>query len=233
MKISVIIPVHNQVEYLEDAIESAYNQTHPVHEIIVVNDGSTDSSGEIAERYAFRQFPLLGSPVKVIHQVNKGLPSARNTGIMNATGDYILPLDADDMLMENAIELLTRKIMETNCDVVAPSFVEFGESNRQVILQPFNLDELKKANRLGYFSAIRRSVLLEVGGYNPKMIWGFEDWDLWFDLQKRGKSFLLLNAPEYLLVKYRVKKQSMLIEANKHFDELYRQIMINHPTLFQ
>lgn len=232
-KVSIIIPCFNQGEYLEDAIESAWNQTHPPHEIIVVNDGSTDNSAEIAERYMFKQFPLLESPVRVIHQVNKGLSSARNTGIMAATGDYILPLDADDILMENAIEVITRKILETNSDVIAPSFIEFGTSDRKVIVQPFTLDDLKQANRLGYFSAIKRSVLIEVGGYNPKMKWGYEDWDLWFDLIKRGKSFMILNGEEYILVKYRVKEHSMLTNAVQHHQELTNQIMLNHPELFR
>lgn len=232
-KISIIIPVYNQAEYLEESIESAWNQTHPPHEIIVVNDGSTDNSAEIAERYMFKQFPLLESPVRVIHQVNKGLSSARNTGIMAATGDYILPLDADDILMENAIEVITRKILETNSDVIAPSFIEFGTSDRKVIVQPFTLDDLKQANRLGYFSAIKRSVLIEVGGYNPKMKWGYEDWDLWFDLIKRGKSFMILNGEEYILVKYRVKEHSMLTNAVQHHQELTNQIMLNHPELFR
>src|SRR3990167_2888452 len=84
-KISVIIPSYNQASYLPDAIESVLTQKVAPHEIIVVDDGSTDGSLEIARKYA----------VKVIVQVNKGLPSARNTGIMNATGDYILPLDAE------------------------------------------------------------------------------------------------------------------------------------------
>lgn len=229
-KISIIIPVWNQGEYLEDAIESAYNQTMQAHEIIVINDGSSDDTQEIAERFMFKEFPMISSPVRVINQVNKGLASARNTGIMNATGDYILPLDGDDMLEENAIEVLTREISQTNADVVAPSFREFGKSDREIIIGSFTMDELKVGNRLGYFCAIRRIVLLECGGYNPKMKWGWEDWDMWFDLFKRGKSICPLKD---ILVKYRVKERSMIHEANEHADELHAQIRKNHPTLFQ
>lgn len=230
-KISIIIPAYQQAEFLEDCIESCYNQTYPAHEIIVVNDGSTDNTREIAERYMFKEFPLLDSPVKVIHQVNKGLASARNTGIMNATGDYILPLDADDMLMENAIEVITRKILETNCDVIAPSFVEFGKSNREVIIQPItDVKELLVGNRFGYFSAIRRSVLLEVGGYSPRMTWGWEDYALWFDIFTRGKSLAVI--PD-ILVKYRVRENSMITTANQHAQELWAQIRKDFPYLFQ
>lgn len=228
--ISIVIAAYNQGEYLEDAIESAYNQTAPAHEILICNDGSTDDTKEIAERYMFKEFPMIESPVRVINTNNRGLPSARNCGIMSATGTYILFLDSDDMLAENAIERLTKEIMETNADIIAPSLQEFGKSEREVILGKFNIEDLKTANRLGYFSLIRRTALLECGGYNPKMKWGYEDWDLWFDLFKRGKSITVI--PD-MLVKYRVKEKSMLQEANAHADELYNQIMKNHPEIFK
>lgn len=229
MKISVGIASYNQAQYLEDAIESVYGQTFPAHEIIICNDGSTDTSLEIAERYAFKEFPQIESPVKVINHVNKGLPSARNSIIMNATGDYILFLDADDILMENALLFLHKAMVETNADVIAPSFKEFGLSDREVILQGFTLEDLKQANRLGYFSAIKRSVLLEVGGYSPRMTFGFEDYHLWFDLFSRGKSFILLQD---ILVKYRVKEHSMIHEANQHQAELHAQIQKDFPNVF-
>ncbi len=229
MTISIIIPVFNQGEYLEEAIESAYNQTIAAQEIIVVNDGSTDNSLEVAERYMFKNLPGLESHVRVINQVNKGLPSARNTGIMNATGDYLLFLDADDLLEETAVEKISNAIAQTNADIVAPSFTMFGKENRTVIIGIPTMDELKIANRLGYFCAIRRTTLLEVGGYNPKMKWGWEDYDLWFDLFKRGKTLAVIQES---LVRYRTKEVSMLTESNKHSAELWGQIHINHPEVF-
>jgi len=228
-EISIVIPSFNQSEYLEDAIESCYNQSMPACEILVIDDGSSDDSLEVARRYEFREFPGVESPVRVISQVNKGLPSARNSGIMNAKGDYIQFLDADDMLMENALARIHQEIVQTNADIVAPSFKEFGKSERDVILAGFTMDDLKLANRLGYFSCVRKSALLEVGGYNPKMKWGWEDWDLWFDLFKRGKTIAVIQE---ILVKYRVKEKSMLYEANQHAEELYAQIKKNHPSLF-
>jgi cellulose synthase/poly-beta-1,6-N-acetylglucosamine synthase-like glycosyltransferase len=228
-RISIIIPVYQQGEYLEDAIESAYNQTKSPHEIIIINDGSTDDTQEIAERYMFKDFPLIESPVKVINQVNKGLPSARNTGIMATTGDYCLFLDADDILRDNAISTFTKEIIETNADIIAPSFVEFGKSNREVIIQPFSMEDLKVANRLGYFGCIRRSALIECGGYSPKMKWGYEDYHLWFDLFRRGKSIAPIKD---VLVAYRIKEKSMIHTANEHADELHAQIRKDFPHLF-
>src|SRR3990167_5492324 len=125
MSISICIASCNQGDYLEDAIESCYDQTGQPLEILVIDDGSKDDSLEIARRYEFKEFPMIESPVRVISQVNKGLASARNTGIMNAKGDYIMFLDADDMLKENAIARITQDINQTNADIVAPSFKEF------------------------------------------------------------------------------------------------------------
>lgn len=227
--ISICIPAFNQGEYLEDCLDSVYNQTVQAHEIIVVNDGSTDNTREIAERYTFKELPQIESPVRVIHQVNKGLPSARNTGIMNATGQYILFLDADDVLMENAIEKITSAIAQTNADIIAPSFRTFGKAEQDVILQAPTMDEMKVANRLGYFSAIRKSALLEIGGYNPRMRWGYEDYDLWFDLFKRNKTLCVLQES---LVMYRVKEKSMIHDAQAHHSELIEQIHKNHPEIW-
>lgn len=216
MKVSIVIPCWNQAEYLPEAIGSALGQTYKDIEVIVVNDGSPDATAEIATKY----------PVKLVNQVNKGLASARNTGVMNAIGDYILFLDADDILLENCVE----RMMQETADVIAPSFRCFGVSDRECVLTNIpTLEDFKTANRIGYFSAIRRSVLLEVGGYNPKMLYGFEDYDLWFDIFKRGHS--LAVTPE-ILVLYRTKTNSMIHEANKHSDFLLGQIRKNHPTVF-
>lgn len=230
MSISIIIPSYNQAEYLAEAIESAYNQTLAPHEIIVVDDGSTDNSLGIAESYMFKQFPAIESPVRVINQVNKGLPSARNTGIMNATGQYCLFLDADDKLREDAVQKIMLTISQTNSDIIAPSFKCFGKSDQEVTLGMPNIEEFKVGNRLGYFSAFRRSILLECGGYNPKMKWGYEDYDLWFDLFKRGKTLTVLPDP---LVFYRIKDKSMIHEAQAHHKELMEQIVTNHPEIWK
>lgn len=226
MKFSIIIPVYNYAHYLSEAVGSALAQTIP-SEVIIVNDGSTDNSLEVAQSYESRG-------VKVINQVNKGLPSARNTGIMNATSDFILFLDADDILLGDCIEKIIEGIkrweekFNNYPDIIAPSFKEFGTRDREVILLGTPLiKDFTTANRLGYFSAIKKSVLLEVGGYSPKMAKGYEDYHLWFDILKRGHKVLTLQD---ILVLYRVKENSMLVEAQKyHHEELMAQIKKDHP----
>ena len=219
MKISCIIPCYKQADYLPHAIESVLSQTVKPHEIIVVIDGSPDDSLQIAKSY--------GSQIKVINQVNKGLASARNTGLMNMTGDYFLGLDADDMMLENCIEKISQVIEETNADMVAPSFKTFGTSNEKVILMPDpTLEDFKSANRIPYFSAIKKEALLEVGGYSPRMTFGYEDYHLWVNLLTMGKK--LITIPDTLIL-YRTKEKSMIHDAQQHHEELMAQIYKDFP----
>lgn len=219
---SIVIPSYNQQEFLPDAIESALEQKKDGKQIIVVDDGSTDNSLKIAQSY----------PVKVISQVNKGLASARNTGIMNACGEYILPLDADDILMPDCLEKMSAAIEATHADIIAPSFKNFGVLNEPVILHPQPTLELMRdvGNMLPYFCAIKREALLECGGYSPRMTWGYEDFHLWFDLFMRGKTLVVLKD---ILVLYRTKSESMLTEANRHRGELLAQIAKDFPSVWQ
>ena len=217
-KITIGIPVYKQSEFLSNAIESALDQTVNC-EVIVCADGDNEAY-EIAKKY----------PIKVIQQVNKGLASARNTLIMNMSGNFFLPLDADDMLLENCIERIEKTIKENpNVEVIGLSLKTFGSSNQEIILMPNpTIEDFKTGNRLGYCCAIKKSALLAVGGYNPKMVWGAEDYDLWFDLLKRG--YKIVTIPEVLWL-YRIKPNSMWTETAKHKEEFMNQIKINHPEI--
>ncbi len=207
--ISIIIPVFNGAEWLAEAIDSALSQRgEELPEVIVVNDGSTDDSLSIAKNYE--------PTIKIISQINKGLASARNTGIMNAKGRYCLFLDADDKLLPLAVRKIEEKIPqlidiltgdERSPDIIAPSFKEFGLGNRDIILMDNpKLEDFKTGNRLGYCAAIRKSALLEVGGYSPKMVEGYEDLHLWINLLTKG--FKIRTIPDILWM-YRIKKESM------------------------
>ena len=218
-KISVCIPCWNQAQYLPEAIESVLNQTVKPHEIIVINDGSPDETRYVAAQY----------DVRYIEQANKGLASSRNTGIMNMTGNYLYPLDADDKMAPNCIEVVTEAIEKNpDADIVAPSFRCFGENVGDVLLIPEpKLEDFKLGNRIGYFSAIKKEALLEIGGYSPKMTHGYEDLHLWINLLSKGKKIITL--PEYLIF-YRTKKESMITDAQKHHSELMAQIYKDFPN---
>lgn len=122
-KVSVIIPVYNVEEYLAECIESVLNQTYMDFELILVNDGSKDKSGEICDRYA-----LNDSRINVIHKENGGASSARNIGIETALGDYIYYLDSDDILEKNAIECLVTSAENSKANIVFFEADSFGVS---------------------------------------------------------------------------------------------------------
>ena len=111
--ISVIIPVYNAELYLKRCIECVISQTYNNLEIILVDDGSTDSSGDICDKYAIKD-----SRIKVFHNKNMGPGATRNYGFEVSCGDFIFYLDSDDYISDSCIEGLIRKFAETNADIV-------------------------------------------------------------------------------------------------------------------
>lgn len=110
--ISIIVPVFNVEKYLNRCIDSLCNQTYENIEIVLIDDESTDSSGKMCDEWAEKD-----KRIKVIHKKNGGSGYARNTGIEAAIGDYVAYADADDYLLENAIEKVVKKIQMTNADI--------------------------------------------------------------------------------------------------------------------
>ncbi len=119
IKISVIVPVYNTEKYLANCLDSIINQTYKNLEIIVINDGSTDNSKAILNKYAQKE-PRL----KIIVQKNQGLSGARNSGLKIASGDFITFIDSDDMVEPKMFEKMLDALQETNADVAVCSFKE-------------------------------------------------------------------------------------------------------------
>src|SRR4051794_27224211 len=111
-RLSVVVPIYNVEEFLEPCLDSLAEQTFTDLQVVMVDDGSTDRSGAIAEAYAARdpRFELVRRP-------NGGLSAARNTGIEAATGDYLAFVDSDDLVTKNAYELLVGTLEETGSDL--------------------------------------------------------------------------------------------------------------------
>lgn len=112
-KVSIIIPVYNVEKYLEECVESILTQDYENKEIVLVNDGSTDSSPSLCDKFAEEN-----ECVKVVHKENCGLSMARNTGIEHATGDYILFVDSDDFVESNSLDKIMETAIENDADVV-------------------------------------------------------------------------------------------------------------------
>lgn len=126
--ISIIMPVYNAEKYLNRSIESIMNQTYNNIEIILVNDGSTDNSLEICTNYQEKD-----NRIKLINQENKGVSFARNKGIDESTGDYIMFIDSDDYIEKNMIEDMVEKIIEDDIDLIISGIKMSYIKNGQVI----------------------------------------------------------------------------------------------------
>lgn len=113
IKFSVLVPVYKVEKYIDECIQSVLNQTYQNFELILVDDGSPDRSGQICDEYAAKD-----SRIKVFHKENGGLMSARRYGIAKAGGDYYVFLDSDDYIALNSLEILERNISQTGADCV-------------------------------------------------------------------------------------------------------------------
>lgn len=175
--VSIIVPIYNSEAFLDKLIQSTINQTYKNIEIILVNDGSTDLSKEICDKYTF-----IDSRIKTIHKDNGGLVSSRKTGLKMATGDYILYIDGDDWIELDLIENYIEAVLKYNADVVISSHMENLEGRIEILTNSippgfYDKDKLKsivypkmlyngKFSQFGIFSyswgkLYRREVLIE------------------------------------------------------------------------
>lgn len=129
--VSIVLPIYNVERYLDRCVKSVVGQTYKNIEVILVDDGSTDGCPGMCDAWG-----LCDERIKVVHKENAGLGMARNTGIDNATGDYICFFDSDDYIRNDTIERIVTCIKETNADLIIFGFVSVnaqGEIKRSVI----------------------------------------------------------------------------------------------------
>lgn len=137
--ISVIVPVYNVEEYLEECLESIREQTYTDIEVILVNDGSTDSSRQICERYCEKD-----NRFKLINQENQGQSVARNRGVKESIGEYIMFVDSDDVININVLEVLI-PYMKTEVDIVECRMTRKKKNSILMrLLQLYSKEILKK-----------------------------------------------------------------------------------------
>lgn len=148
-KVSIIIPVYNTGEYLYECIYSVLNQSLKEIEIIIINDGSTDNSGEICEYFA-----RIDSRIKVIHNDNRGVSASRNLGISLSNGKYTCFIDSDDFIDINMLEKLYKKAELYECDMVYCDLT--------IKYPNFNINDT--------ISSLEKSVLLEKDNISPDVL---------------------------------------------------------------
>lgn len=145
--ISVIIPVYNVEAYIRKSLESVCRQSYKDLEIIIIDDGSTDSSGIICDEYARKDKRII-----VKHQKNGGAASAKNTGLKIANGEYLAFLDSDDFLELDAYEIMVRELNKYQADVVQCGFYKVYKNKREEKLDILEVKEFDACSYLKHFT---------------------------------------------------------------------------------
>lgn len=202
--VSIVIPCYNHGCFLRDAISSALNQSYTHTEIIVVDDGSVDNTEDVAGSFKELIF---------IKQKNSGLPAARNTGLSRCKGEYVVFLDADDMLHDRAVETNIgyflgnkscafvsgghKRILADGSETVPPNDATVKENHYEAFLQ---------GNYIGMHAAVmyRRDILIKEGGFDPELK-ACEDYELYFRLSRK---YPVLNHSKKI-TSYRIHDTNM------------------------
>ena len=209
--ISIIIPVYNKGQYLERSIESILYQSFNNWELILVDDGSTDGSGLICDKYAAQD-----SRIKVIHKKNGGVSSARNIGIQNANGTYLVFCDADDTITTNALQILYDAMNNNNADLVVGGFrnIELNTSRNTKIIkeqlarQEISIDKTNIKEKISFFwqennmmsacgKIFRNDIIYENNITFSEDLVVLEDFCFVLDYLQYSESFICINDVVY------------------------------------
>ncbi|MEP6485797.1 glycosyltransferase [Microcoleus vaginatus GB2-A3] len=227
--VSVIIPCYNQSHFLVEAVTSVINQTYKNWEIIIVNDGSLDTTSTVAKN------AIAANPqhqIRLIEQANQGISMARNTGIAAANGQYIMPLDADDILAPNALSCLLEICLKSKVPCIAfGSYQLFGGNENHTIpsYDLYSPKKIKQFNMICTSSLYHKSVWNLVNGYKAEMKEGYEDWEFWVNCHKHSIPFL---GTREIVLNYRSVHGSRNETAQSYHHKLVAQIVSYNPELY-
>jgi glycosyltransferase involved in cell wall biosynthesis len=215
--VSVIIPCYNQAHFLADALESVLAQTYANFEIVVINDGSSDNTAEVVAGY---------SSARYFEQGNKGLSAARNTGLRESRGNYLVFLDADDRLLPGAIEAgLDCFRSHPECAFVSGQYRSIGEdgtilaeATREWVQNEYYL-ALLRGNYIGMHATVvyRRLILEAIGGFNTALK-ACEDYDVYLRIARKFPVY----SYEEIVAEYRQHHASM----SRNYELMLRSALV-------
>ena len=223
--VSVIIPIYNMENYLGETIESVLLSTYKNLEIVLVDDGSTDSSFAVAQAYAQKD-----SRIKAYSQPNSGVCRTRNYAVEKATGELIFPLDSDDKItvrfLEEAVQVI---VSNPDVKVVHPRAEFFGDRSGEWKLKPFSRRLLARRNMIPVSGLYWKKDWERVGGYCEEMP-ATEDWDFWISVLKDGGKVVKLPTVGFY---YRIRKGSKRISDRKHKRAVIDMLNERHKEFFE
>lgn len=239
-KLSIIVPVYQAESYLRKCIDSILNQTMSDFELILIDDGSKDRSGEICDEYA-----LQDKRIRVIHKNNEGQATARNNGITAAQGQYIGFVDNDDMIRPDMFELLVHNIENINADISACSFIQENEdgtivsknhtSKKMILSNREGVKEFLTRTKLDIYiwTKIYRKSFLENHAIRFEAGKTDEDFLFNFEAFKHAKLTIVEDVPKYIY--FHRESSASRIYPKEHLEKylnmtLYRLDKILHET---
>ncbi len=222
LKISIVITSYNKAQFIEETINSALNQTFKDHEIVFVDDGSTDNTKEILGKYK--------NKIKYYYKKNGGHSDAKNYGVRKARGKYIAFLDGDDVWFQDKLESNYAVLNEDPAISLVYSNFSIIDQDGKTTLREFDLDSLKQkypsillGNFIGFSGAIVKKDCFKELGFFYSELDMYEDWDFWNRVIEKHK-FCLINKPLFYYrainqdkftkkqIKLRLKRQLLVLK---------------------
>lgn len=222
--VTVVIPCHNAGDTLLETVRSALASDHESLEVVVVDDGSDDPDTRAA-------LTMLPPEVILVSQANRGLPAARNAGIDRASGSFVLPLDADDLIApEYAREASAVLRADPAVGIVYCRAEKFGEVQGPWELPDFDIERILVENCIFSAAMFRKSDWAVVGGYDESMRRGREDHDFWLRLIGLGREVRRLDGRYF---RYRIRGSSMNHGySREEYVQIYAHIFRNNLALY-
>jgi glycosyltransferase involved in cell wall biosynthesis len=228
--VSIVIPCHNYGRFLGEAIESALAQTYAPVEVVVVDDGSTDDTPDVANAY----------PVRIIRQTQQGVSGAITRGIRESSGALVMRLDADDILEPTYVaETVAALERDARAHFAYTEVAYFGATTGTYPIQEFDVETLAERNYIHGSALMRRSSFDQVGGYDPRLSDArCEDWDLWLAFADHHFRGVLVPKP---LLRYRQHPRAATSRNTLRWSSvslwrrniaLASRLQDNHPLLF-
>lgn len=224
--VSIVVPCYNKGRFLAETLDSVMNQCFTDWECVIINDGSSDNTETIAKEYCLRD-----ERFRYISQGNLGVSAARNNGILQSSGKYLLPLDSDDLLSERYLsEAVPYMEGHPECKLVYPLVESFGAKTGLYVLGEYSYEKELLTNCIVCSAVFRRADYDNTSGYNINMKEGLEDWDFWLSLLSEND---IVKRLDITGLYYRLSDDSRNTRALEYKRELYKTIVQNHPTKYE
>jgi glycosyltransferase involved in cell wall biosynthesis len=227
-KVSIIVPCFNQAQYLDEALQSLYNQTYINWECLIVNDGSPDNTEEVARKWETKDPRFV-----YIYKENGGVSSARNLGIEKAKAEYILTLDADDKYEASFLEKAMDVLVNNSETGIVSSWGRYFTADKQ--LQEYKSTGKSITDFLFHNAAIgtslfRKGCWEQVGGYDENPENGYEDWEFYLRVCALGWKVHII---EEVLFFYRQNNGSRSAGMNRKHNATQKYIYLKNKDIYE